>query len=110
MFGIKRGPSERTNGAPRKCEGCGKSMQGETPKLMSLTAPGHVLVHFFCSKKCAETLVASFLDQSTCIWCGKPADKAKWKLGYYGEPYCSDNCFHDAGREMFRFEFREGNI
>ena len=100
----------RGKGSPRKCEGRGKVMYGETPKLLSLVGPNQVLVRPYCSRKCAEPLVNSYLERKLCIWCGKEASPQSWKLGGYGEPYCSENCYREAGREMFRFEFRQGNI
>lgn len=55
-------------------------------------------------------LVKSFLDRKVCICCGKKADPQSWKLGGLGEPYCSEECYSAAGRAMFTFEFRQGNI
>lgn len=107
LFGRKREEGETS---ARSCESCGKPLFGETAKLVSQSGPNQVLVRAYCSLECADPLVKSFLDRKVCIWCGKKADPQSWKLGGLGEPYCSEECYSAAGRAMFTFEFRQGNI
>jgi hypothetical protein len=97
-------------GTTRKCEGCGKSMIGETAKLVSFSGPKQVLVRPYCSQNCADPIVKSFVDQKVCIWCGKKANPKTWELGGLGEPYCCKECYDAAGKAMCLFEMRQGNI
>ncbi len=109
-MGILNGLFGSRKKSKRKCEGCGKTMYGETPKLVSLIGPNQVLVRPYCSQECADPIVKSFIERKLCIWCGNQTEPESWKLGGYGEPYCSPKCYSEAGKEMFRFELHEGNI
>lgn len=85
-------------------------MRGETPKLVSLMESDRVLVRVYCSQECANPTVQLFIDRGKCIWCGGNADPNSWKLGGFGEPYCSQECYRAAGIAMSDFELRQGNI
>jgi tetratricopeptide (TPR) repeat protein len=111
-IGIKPRVKLKQPTKTRNCFHCGKALTGETGKILSKNPSNakEIVVRSFCGYDCASTTVNNFIGNSTCVWCGKVFDIGDSVKGSYGEPYCTKDCWSEAGRAMFWFEFREGNM
>lgn len=94
-----------------RCDDCGKTLDGETPKLVTRLSDGQIFVRHYCViGNCPNERVKEFTDSGKCVWCDASISSDMWKLGGLGEPYCGERCYIEAGRAMYSYEFRRGNI